>query len=236
MGNFAITMRVIPEKILTLDELNMPPIIKTLSEYPNGLVLVTGPTGSGKSTTIASLLNLINLTQPKHIITLEDPIEFVFPKGMGMVEQREFGIDFSSWTNALRSILRQDPDVVLVGEMRDLETVEAALRIAETGHLVFATLHTNGAAESINRVIDIFDSQKQDQIRVQLSSVLRAVLSQKLVPLSSGGRRVAMEFLVSTPGVKNAIRDKKTFQIDNIIQTSSDIGMISLEQSLVKLV
>lgn len=236
MGTFSITLRVIPERILTLAELGLPEILNDFPSFPNGLVLLTGPTGSGKSTTIAAILNQINLTYPKHIVTLEDPIEFVFPKGVGLVDQREFGIDFDSWDNALRSVLRQDPDVVLVGEMRDLETVEAALQIAETGHLVFATLHTNGAAETINRVIDVFDSNKQDQIRVQLSSVLRAVVSQRLIPVSTGGRRSVVEILLSTAGVKNAIRDKKTFQINNIIQTNSEIGMISMEKSLVRMV
>ena len=236
MGNFSITLRIIPERILSIAELGLPEIINEFPTFPNGLVLVTGPTGSGKSTTIAAILNQINLTFPKHIVTLEDPIEFVFPKGIGLVDQRESGIDFNSWGNALRSILRQDPDVVLVGEMRDLETVEAALQIAETGHLVFATLHTNGAAETVNRVIDIFEANKQDQIRVQLSSVLRAVVSQKLIAVSTGGRKAAIEILLTTPSVKNAIRDKKTFQISNIIQTSSDVGMISMEKSLVKMV
>lgn len=236
MGNFSITLRIIPERILSIAELGLPEIIKEFPSFPNGLVLVTGPTGSGKSTTIAAILNQINLSFPKHIVTLEDPIEFVFPKGIGLVDQRESGIDFTSWNNALRSVLRQDPDVVLVGEMRDLETVEAALQIAETGHLVFATLHTNGAAETINRVIDIFEANKQDQIRVQLSSVIRAVVSQKLIPVSTGGRKAAVEILLSTPSVKNAIRDKKTFQINNIIQTSSETGMISMEKSLVKMV
>lgn len=236
MGNFSITLRIIPERILSIGELGLPEIINQFPTFPNGLVLVTGPTGSGKSTTIAAILNQINLTLPKHIVTLEDPIEFVFPKGVGLVDQRESGIDFVSWNNALRSVLRQDPDVVLVGEMRDLETVEAALQIAETGHLVFATLHTNGAAETINRVIDIFEANKQDQIRVQLSSVLRAVVSQKLIQVTTGGRKAVIEILMSTPSVKNAIRDKKTFQINNIIQTSSDIGMVSMEKSLVKMV
>jgi len=236
MGNFSITLRIIPERILSIAELGLPEIINDFPSFPNGLVLVTGPTGSGKSTTIAAILNQINLTYPKHIVTLEDPIEFVFPKGIGLIDQRESGIDFNSWDNALRSVLRQDPDVVLVGEMRDLETVEAALQIAETGHLVFATLHTNGASETINRVIDIFEANKQDQIRVQLSSVLRAVVSQKLVPVSTGGRRAAVEILLTIPSIKNAIRDKKTFQIDNIVQTSSEAGMITMEKSLVKMV
>ncbi len=236
MGNFSITLRIIPEKILSIADLGLPEIINDFPSFPNGLVLVTGPTGSGKSTTIAAILNQINLTYPKHIVTLEDPIEFVFPKGVGLIDQRESGIDFNSWDNALRSVLRQDPDVVLVGEMRDLETVEAALQIAETGHLVFATLHTNGAAETINRVIDIFEANKQDQIRVQLSSVLRAVVSQKLIAVSTGGRKAAVEILLTVPSIKNAIRDKKTFQIDNIIQTSSDVGMMTMEKSLVKMV
>lgn len=235
-GNYSIAMRVIPEKIMTLEEVGMPEIVKTFSNVPNGLILVTGPTGSGKSTTIASMLNLINLTVPKHIVTLEDPIEYVFPKGVGLLEQREFGIDFTNWEKAIRALLRQDPDIVLIGEMRDLDTIESALKIAETGHLVFATLHTNSAAETINRIIDVFDNTKQEQIRIQLSSVLRAVISQRLIPISQGGRRAAVEILISTPGVKNAIRDKKVFQLDNIIQTSSDIGMLSLDQSLAKMV
>jgi len=236
MSNFSIAMRIIPDKIVTIEELGLPPVVKSFSKIANGLVLVTGPTGSGKSTTIASLLNLINLAEPKHIVTLEDPVEFVFPKGMSFIDQREFGIDYTSWANALRSVLRQDPDVVLVGEMRDLETIESALQIAETGHLVFATLHTNGAAETINRVIDVFDSQKQDQIRIQLSSVLKAVISQKLLAITGGGRKAAVEILISNASIKNAIRDKKTFQIDNMIQTGSDVGMVSLEKSLISFV
>lgn len=236
MGNYSISMRVIPDKIMTLEEIGMPEIVKTFSGIPNGLILVTGPTGSGKSTTIASMLNLINLTMPKHILTLEDPVEYVFPKGIGLLEQREYGIDFLDWESAIRALLRQDPDIVLIGEMRDLDTIESALKIAETGHLVFATLHTNSAAETINRIIDVFDNTKQEQIRIQLSSVLRAVISQRLIPITQGGRRAAVEVLISTPGVKNAIRDKKVFQLDNIIQTSSDLGMMSMDQSLAKMV
>lgn len=236
MGKFSMALRVIPERIKSIQELDLPSIISQFPGFPNGLVLVTGPTGSGKSTTIAAILNQINLTLPKHIVTLEDPIEFVFPKGTSLVDQREFGLDFSSWDNALRAVLRQDPDVVLVGEMRDLETVEAALQIAETGHLVFATVHTNGAAETINRVVDVFESQKQDQIRVQLASVLRAVISQKLVPLPNGGRKAIIEVMIATPSIKSAIRDKKTFQIDNIIKTSADVGMIPMEKSIIELV
>lgn len=236
MGSYSIVFRIIPDRIKTVDELGLPMIVKEFTKFSNGLVLVTGPTGSGKSTTIASLLNLINLTQPKHIITLEDPIEYLFPKGVGLVDQREFGIDFHSWQKALRSILRQDPDIVLIGEMRDLETVEAALQIAETGHLVFATLHTNGAAATIDRLIDIFPSTKQDQIKVQFASVIRAIVSQKLVKTLDSRRRIASEVLIANPAVKNAIRENKGYQIDNVIQTNSDMGMQSLERSLVNLV
>lgn len=236
MGSYSIVFRIIPDRIKTVDELGLPMIVKEFTKFSNGLVLVTGPTGSGKSTTIASLLNLINLTQPKHIITLEDPIEYLFPKGVGLVDQREFGIDFHSWQKALRSILRQDPDIVLIGEMRDLETVEAALQIAETGHLVFATLHTNGAAATIDRLIDIFPSTKQDQIKVQFASVIRAIVSQKLVKTLDNRRRIASEVLIANPAVKNAIRENKGYQIDNVIQTNSDMGMQSLERSLVNLV
>lgn len=236
MGNFAIVFRIIPENILTLEELGLPMIIKEFSRFANGLVLVTGPTGSGKSTTIASLLNLINMTQPKHIITLEDPIEYIFPKGIGLVDQREYGIDFVSWPKALRAVLRQDPDIVLIGEMRDLETVEAALQIAETGHLVFATLHTNSASSTINRIVDIFPATKQDQIKIQFASVIRAIVSQKLVKTVDGKRRVASEVLIANPAVRNAIRENMGYQIDNVIQTNMDSGMISLEKSLVNLI
>ncbi len=236
MGSFSLAFRIIPEKIASLDDLNLPPILKEFTKFPNGLVLVTGPTGSGKSTTIASIINNINLTQAKHIISVEDPVEYVFPKAVSLIDQREFGVDFTSWTTALRSVLRQDPDIVIVGEMRDLDSIEAALQIADTGHLVFATLHTNGAAQTIDRIIDIFPAAKQDQIRIQVSSVLRAVISQKLVSLPTKGRTPVSEILIANAAVGNAIRDKKVFLIDNIIQTSSEEGMISLEKSLVSLV
>lgn len=236
MGVYSIVCRVIPERILTIEELGLPDILKNFSKYANGLILFTGPTGSGKSTSIASLLNLINMTSPKHIITLEDPVEFVFPKGVGLVDQREFGVDFESWANALRSVLRQDPDVVLIGEMRDLETIESALQISETGHLVFATLHTNSASQSIDRIIDVFPAEKQSQIRIQLSGVLRAVVSQRLIPIAPSGRRPACEVLLSNAAVKNTILEKKTSQIENIIQTSNDQGMFSLEKSLVEMI
>jgi twitching motility protein PilT len=235
-GTLSIAFRLIPEVIKTVEELNLPSIIKSFCKYPNGLVLVTGPTGSGKSTTIASLINLINLTESKHIITIEDPIEYVYPKGLGLIDQREYGNDFESWPDALRSVLRQDPDIVLVGEMRDLATIESALQVAETGHLVFATLHTNSASETINRIIDIFPSSSQEQVRTLLASVIRAVICQKLIPLANGGRRPVLEVMIANSAIKNSIRDRKVFQIDNIIQTSQEEGMISMEQSLVELV
>ncbi|MEP7103478.1 MAG: type IV pilus twitching motility protein PilT [Candidatus Dojkabacteria bacterium] len=235
-NTLAIAARVISEKIPTLEELDLPPIMKEFSKYPNGLVLVTGPTGSGKSTTIASIINLINTTDSKHIITLEDPIEYVFPKSLSMVDQRESGQDFTSWGNALRAILRQDPNIVLVGEMRDLETVEAALRIAETGHLVFATLHTNSASQTVDRIIDMFPAEKQEQVKVQLASVLQAVISQRLVKTLNNSRVASLEILIGTSAVKNTIRESKGIQLDNIIQTGFDLGMISMEKSLVKLV
>jgi twitching motility protein PilT len=235
-GTLSIAFRLIPEVIKTVEELNLPSIIKSFCKFPNGLVLVTGPTGSGKSTTIASLINLINLTESKHIITIEDPIEYVYPKGLGLIDQREYGGDFDSWPDALRSVLRQDPDIVLVGEMRDLATIESALQVAETGHLVFATLHTNSASETINRIIDIFPSTSQEQVRTLLSSVIRAVICQKLIPLANGGRRPVLEVMIANSAIKNSIRDRKVFQIDNIIQTSQEEGMISMEQSLVELV
>lgn len=236
MGHFSIVFRLIPESILSIDDLDLPVVLKELINFPNGLVLVTGPTGSGKSTTIASLLNLINLTQKKHIVTLEDPVEFVFPKGQGLVDQREYSIDFKNWDDALKSVLRQDPDVVMIGEMRDLETIESAIQIAETGHLVFATLHTNSASQSIDRIIDIFPSEKQSQIKLQLSNVIRAIVSQRLVPITGGGRKAACEILIATPAVKNSIRENTASQIDNLIQTGSDVGMISMERALVRLV
>jgi len=235
-GSFAIAARVISETIPTVEQLDLPPLMKEFSKYPNGLVLVTGPTGSGKSTTIASIINLINLTDAKHIITLEDPVEYIFPKALSIVDQREFGQDFELWSNALRAILRQDPNIVLVGEMRDLETVEAALRIAETGHLVFATLHTNSASQTVDRIIDMFPAEKQEQVKVQLASVLQAVISQRLVKTLNNSRVAAMEILIGTSAVKNTIRESKGIQLDNIIQTGADLGMISMEKSLVKLV
>lgn len=235
-GNFSIAARVISNEIRRLETLGFPESITHLVSKNVGLFLVTGPTGSGKSTTVASLINHINQTRAEHIITLEDPIEFLFPNSKSLVDQREYGLDFKDWSSALRAILRQDPDVVFVGEMRDYESIASTITISETGHLVFATLHTNSAAQTVDRIIDVFPKEKQEQIRTQLSSVLSAVISQRLVPTLNGGRVLAYEIMICTPAVKNAIRESKTFQIDNIIQTSQDYGMISLERSLAYLV
>jgi len=196
------------------------------------LVLVTGPTGHGKSTTIAAMLDEINKTRPAHILTIEDPIEFVFTPKQAMFSQREMREDTLSWEIALRSALREDPDIVLIGEMRDYETIAAALTIAETGHLVFATLHTNSAAQTIDRIVDVFPENQQAQVRLQLSNVLEGVFSQRLVPLLSGGRTAAYEVLTGTNAVRSTIRDGKTHQIDNIIQTSAEFGMTTLEANL----
>ncbi len=232
----AMVLRLIPTQIQSIETLKLPPVIREFTKYSSGLVLFTGPTGSGKSTTIASLLNEINLNEPRHIVTIEDPVEYVYPHGLALIDQREIFTDSASWTDALRSVLRQDPDVVLIGEMRDLETISAAIRVAETGHLVFATLHTNSASQSVDRIIDVFPEGQQTQIRTQLASVIQAIVSQRLVPITGGGRRVAAEVLVATPAVRNAIRDDKVYQIDNMIQTSAEIGMITMEKSLVGLV
>ncbi|MCA9381616.1 PilT/PilU family type 4a pilus ATPase [Candidatus Dojkabacteria bacterium] len=236
MGDISIVMRLIPKRILSIDELELPQILKELSKVPAGLVLLTGPTGSGKSTTLAAVLNYINSTRAEHIITLEDPIEFVFPKGQSLIDQRELGQDFEEWPNALRSILRQDPNVVLVGEMRDHETIASTITVSETGHLVFATLHTNSASQTIDRIIDVFPENQQAQIRAQLSQVLTAVIGQRLVPLPGGGRKAIHEIMIATPAVKNAIREGQTHQIDNMIQTGQDYGMSTLESALVELI
>lgn len=234
--NFAGVFRLIPEKIRTVEELFLPNVLREFTKLEQGLVLVTGATGSGKSTTIAALINEINLTQPKHIVTIEDPIEYIYPRGQAVISQRNVNDDTKSWEVALRSILRQDPDIVLVGEMRDLETIAAAMTVAETGHLVFATLHTNSAAQSVDRIIDVFPEYQQNQIRTQLATVLTAVVSQKLVPATGGGRRVATELMIVNSAVRALIRDNKVYQIDNMIQTSADQGMVSMERSLANLV
>lgn len=228
--------RLIPKTVKTIDELGLPDILKEFSKVPYGLVVVTGPTGSGKSTTIASMIEEINRTEARHIITIEDPVEYIYEKRLALIAQRNMYDDTQDWKNALRAVLRQDPNVVVIGEMRDYETIAAALTIAETGHLVFATLHTNSAAQTINRIIDVFPEGQQNQIRSQLSSMLSGVISQRLLPIKNGGRKAAIEILIGTIAVKNAIRENKVHQIDNIIQTSSDVGMVSLEKALVELI
>jgi twitching motility protein PilT len=214
----------------------MPTIVNDFANYPRGLVLVTGPTGSGKSTTLAALLDKVNTEKSHHIITIEDPIEFTHKSKKSVIVQREVHYDTYSFSAALRSSLRQDPDVVLIGEMRDLETISAAITIAETGHLVFATLHTNSAAQSIDRMIDVFPPHQQPQIRAQLANILMAICSQRLVPSIGGGRVVAAEILVATPAVRNIIREGKSHQLDAVIQTGADQGMQSMDKTLSGLV
>ncbi len=235
-GTLAAAFRLIPSKIKTISELNLPAIAYDLIKIPQGLILLTGPTGSGKSTSIAAMIQEINLNFNKHIITIEDPIEYVFPKAKAMVNQREIGQDAQDWQRALRELLRQDPNVVLVGEMRDFETIEATITVAETGHLVFATLHTNSASQTIDRIIDVFPEGQQNQVRSQLANVIVAVIAQRLVPLTNGGRKAVFEIMLATPGIKNAIREGKTYQIDNMIQTNAELGMITLEKSLLGLI
>jgi len=235
-GTLAAALRLIPTKIPTLEELHMPKILEDLTTIPQGLVLLVGPTGSGKSTTLASMLSLINQRDAKHIVTIEDPIEYVHLPFKSIIDQREVGQDTHSWDIALRSVLRQDPNVVLVGEMRDYETIAAALTVAETGHLVFATLHTNSASQSIDRIIHVFPAEQQAQIRIMLANTITAVVSQRLIPTIGGGRRAAMEVLIGTPAVSNLIREGKEHMIDNTIQTGADVGMFSLESSLVALI
>ena len=235
-GNLAAALRLIPNEILSVEQLGLPTVLEKFAEYPRGLVLITGPTGSGKSTTLAALINKINLSRAEHIITIEDPIEFTHKSIKSVVVQREVHYDTFSFSAALRSCLREDPDVVLIGEMRDLETIASAITIAETGHLVFATLHTNSAAQSIDRMVDVFPPHQQPQIRVQLSNMLMAICSQRLVPGIGGGRIVAAEILVATPAVRNIIREGKSHQLDAVIQTGSEYGMQSMDKTLVSLV
>lgn len=236
MGQLALALRLIPVKIPTIEELQLPEIIYDFGKLPQGLILVTGPTGHGKSTTIAVMIEYINSTRACHILTIEDPIEYVFTTKKSLIAQREMYKDTHSWEVALRSALREDPEVVFVGEMRDLETVAATITVAETGHLVFATLHTNSASQAVDRIIDVFPENQQNQVRVQLASILEGVVSQRLVPRLDGGRIAAMEVMLMTDAVRNLIREGKTFQIDNVVATSYDLGMISLERSLAGLV
>lgn len=233
---WAVAFRTIPLEIPEIDTLGLPPILHQFTSLHQGFILITGPTGHGKSTTLAAILNEINQNRSDHIVTIEDPIEFIFHPKKSIISQREMGLDTHSWAIALRSALREDPDVVLVGEMRDYETIAAAITIAETGHLVFATLHTNSAAQTVDRIVDVFPEEQQSQVRLQLSNVLEAVISQRLIPASAGGRVVAHETMLATTAIKTAIREGKSHQIDSIIQTSSEVGMSTLETSLAMLV
>jgi len=235
-GNMAAALRLIPNEILTGEQLGMPQIVNKFSDYPRGLVLVTGPTGSGKSTTLAAMIGKINAEKASHIITIEDPIEFTHKSHKSVVVQREVHYDTYSFSAALRSALREDPDVVLIGEMRDLETIASAITIAETGHLVLATLHTNSAAQSIDRMIDVFPPHQQSQIRAQLANILMAIVSQRLIPSIGGGRIVAAEILVATPAVRNIIREGKSHQLEAVIQTGAEFGMQSMDKTLVSLI
>ncbi len=235
-GKMAAAFRLIPNEIKNINELGLPAIVENFADYPRGLVLVTGPTGSGKSTTLAAIISKINREKSKHIITIEDPIEFAHKSERSIVAQREVHYDTFSFAAALRSALREDPDVVLIGEMRDLETIQSAITIAETGHLVFATLHTNSAAQSIDRMIDVFPSHQQPQVRAQLANMLMAICSQRLVPSIGGGRVVAAEIMIANAAVRSLIRDGKTFQLDNAIQTGASEGMQTMDRTLAKLV
>lgn len=235
-GYPSVAMRVIPATVPTIDQLNLPPMIAQLADIPQGLVLVVGPTGHGKSTTIAAMIDRINETRAEHILTIEDPIEYIFPNKKSLIEQREMYLDTHSWEVALKAVLRQDPNVVFVGEMRDHDSIQAALTISETGHLVFTTLHTNSAAQTIDRIIDSFPEHQQSQVRLQLSQVLEAIVSQRLIPSSTKGMIPAIEVLIADTAVRSLIREGKTHQIDNTISTSGNLGMISLDKSLAQLV
>ena len=235
-GAVGAAIRVIPFSLRTFDELGLPRIAQDLADRPKGLVLVTGPTGSGKSTTLAAMIDKINSERREHIMTIEDPVEFLHSHKNCVVNQREVNSDTHSFKDALRTILRQDPDVVLIGEMRDLETIGTALTIAETGHLTFATLHTNSCAQTINRIIDVFPTAQQAQVRAQLSLVLEGVLSQTLIPRIGGGRVMAMEIMIATPAIRNLIRDEKVHQIYSALQAGAKYGMQTMNQSLADLV
>lgn len=235
-GNLAAALRLVPNDIKTVTDLNLPAVVASFSDYPRGLVLITGPTGSGKSTTLAAIIDKINSEKSSHIITIEDPIEFTHQSKKSMVVQREVHYDTYSFNAALRSSLRQDPDVVMIGEMRDLETISAAITIAETGHLVLATLHTNSASQSIDRIIDVFPPHQQDQIRTQLASILMSICVQRLVPAIGGGRIPAVEIMIANPAVRNIIREGKTHQLDAVIQTGADQGMQTMDRTLAQMV
>lgn len=236
-GNICAAIRIINDEILTLEQLEMPPVLNQIAMEPRGLVLVTGPTGSGKSTTLAAMIDLVNKKRNCHILTIEDPIEYVYKQKQALIHQREIGEDVKDFDMALRSAMREDPDVILVGEMRDYETISAVITLAETGHLVFSTLHTIGAAKTIDRIIDIFPQHKQAQVRTQLSGVLNAVITQTLSPHASGkGRVAAVEIMRANDAIRNLIRDNKGHQINSVIQTGKKEGMISLNHALANLV
>jgi twitching motility protein PilT len=232
----ACVLRILASDIPTFESLNLPDILRNFINYKQGFVLITGPTGHGKSTTVASLLNEINKTRNGHIVTIEDPVEYLLKPDKSIISQRELGEDTNDFGSALKSCLRQDPNVVFVGEMRDLDSIQSALTIAETGHLVFSVLHTNSASQTIDRIIDVFPANVKEQVRVQLASVLTAIVSQRLIPAIGGGRVPAFEVLMTNSAVKNMIREGKTFMLDNVIQTGADVGMISLDDYLAKLV
>ncbi len=228
--------RLIPDTIKTIDELGLPPLFHSFANYKQGLILFTGPTGEGKSTSLASIINEINESQAKHIVTIEDPIEFTYPLGKSIISQRELHQDTLAWTTALKSVLREDPDVVLVGEMRDYDTISSVLTIAETGHLVFSTLHTGSTREAVDRIVDAFPSSQQNQVRNTLSNTLIAVVAQRLIPDSKGlGRLPCFEILLNTPSTSSIIRDGKNFMLDNVLETSEDQGMVIFEKYLAQL-
>ena len=235
-GSLCGAFRFLPAKIKTLKELDLPVQLKDFTKAKQGLLLMVGPTGHGKTTTLAALIDIINHTRAEHLITIEDPIEYTFVPDKCLINQRELHNDTKSFPKALRSALRQDPDVIFIGEMRDLETVSTAITLAETGHLVMSTLHTNNASQTLDRMIDIFPPHQQKQIRFQLASTLLGVVSQRLIPRTEGGRIAACEILKSTPAIRNLIREEKTYQIENVIQTSVEEGMMILERSLLELV
>jgi twitching motility protein PilT len=235
-GTLGAALRLIPSRIKSIEELQLPPIISEFGNYKQGLVLLTGPTGEGKSTTLAAIIDMINSSRADHIVTIEDPIEFVYTPKRSIITQREMNHDTNSWEISLRSVLREDPDVVLIGEMRDYETIASAITIAETGHLVFATLHTSTAAETIDRIIDVFPAHQQGQVRQQLASTIKVVASQRLLPTVTGKRAAALEIMIANPAIRNLIREAKTYQIDTVIQTSSEMGMMLFEGHLQSLV
>jgi twitching motility protein PilT len=235
-GSMSAALRLIPNKVKTLEELYLPTQLKDLINYKQGLVLVVGPTGHGKSTTQAALIDLINHTRAENIVTIEDPIEYVYLQDKSLINQREVGTDTMAFDHALRAVLREDANVVLVGEMRDLESISTTITVAETGHLVFATLHTNNASQTIDRIIDVFPSHQQNQVRSQLANILVCVISQRLLPKIGGGRIPAVEIMLNSTAVANVIRESKTYELPNIIHTSQSLGMVSLDHSLAKLV